>query len=140
MRYSFLHWCNEGPLRFWLLWDLRLLRPSRLSYRRRKGFRDLISDFWGAARWLAETECDFLVLLTRAVPVLRGIHRLCRGASLGFIRELVLSSVRGFLLLPFHVFHQDVCGGREEGPLKEAEEHVRREQNDGDDDKYVDRL
>jgi hypothetical protein len=81
------------------------------------------------------------VLLTRAVPVLRGIHRLCSGgASLGFIRELVLSSVRGFLLLPFHVFHQDVCGGREEGPLKEAEEHVRREQNDGDDDKYVDRL
>lgn len=108
MRHSFLLWRNEGPLRSWLLWDLRLLRPSRLA-----------SDVWGAARWLSETECDFfsvLVLLTRAVPVLRGIHRQCSGLFLGLIGELVLSSIRGFLQLS-HVFHQDVCGGREEGPL-----------------------
>jgi len=98
---------------------------------------------WGAALWLAEPVRGIftvLVLLTRAVQVLRGIHWLNRGASLGFIRELVLSCISGSLLLLFHVFHQDVCGGRVEGPLKEAEEHVRREQNDGEDDKYVDRL
>ena len=62
------------------------------------------------------------------------------GTLLGCIRVLQLSTSGGRFLLLFHMLHQDVCGRRIEGPREEAEEHVRREQHDGEDDEYVDWL